>query len=422
MRELFSHLAAISLALLSLTGHAQSSASVSPSAATQGSSWLDEKPGHYVNQLIAEAGASTLDYGANAFTSDGLQMIYWEHRNLGIVTLKTREARLLLRGPLTSVALDTNRSEVYFTRRGENHLFRLDIQSGQSVILAKLPQDAIVSSVNFDSTLVVGWYPSTNSVSGSHSGSTSAPSSGNDSQPGEIFVYAPRRDRIHVIAQTGAEPQQISFSPRIPNLMFYVAYDPSRPGNTVWMLNLDSAVTISVQPAVMTHEIAQHSFWGADGTTIWYDLQRPEGEDFYLATFNSQTGARMLYPLARNDWSVHYSIAPEDLELCGDGSSKKDQAHANDGNWIDLFVARKPIPDHLSSNLINVNSFRVIRLASLTEEDYEGTKPNARFTPDHQYVIFTSVRDGSSHVLEVEVRHARSGPSNPGSFDSSGKE
>jgi hypothetical protein len=34
----------------------------------------------------------------------------------------------------------------------------------------------------------------------------------------------------------------------------------------------------------MPGEIAGHEFWGKDGQTLWYDLQTPKGEDFWLAS------------------------------------------------------------------------------------------------------------------------------------------
>ena len=50
----------------------------------------------------------------------------------------------------------------------------------------------------------------------------------------------------------------------------------------------------------MAMEIFGHEFWSADGKTIWYDLQTPRGEDFWLAGYNVETGARTLVsPAAR---------------------------------------------------------------------------------------------------------------------------
>ena len=55
-------------------------------------------------------------------------------------------------------------------------------------------------------------------------------------------------------------------------------------------------------------EIYGHEFWGADGKTIWYDLQTPRGEDFWLAGYKVDTGERTWYHLQRNEWSIHFNV------------------------------------------------------------------------------------------------------------------
>jgi len=49
-------------------------------------------------------------------------------------------------------------------------------------------------------------------------------------------------------------------------------------------------------------EIFGHEFWSAGGKTIWYDLQTPRGEDFWLAAYNLDAGARTWYHLQRNEY------------------------------------------------------------------------------------------------------------------------
>jgi oligogalacturonide lyase len=58
----------------------------------------------------------------------------------------------------------------------------------------------------------------------------------------------------------------------------------------------------------MTMEIAGHEFWSADGKTIWYDLQTPRGEDFWVAGCDVSSGARTWYHLQRDEWSVHFNV------------------------------------------------------------------------------------------------------------------
>jgi oligogalacturonide lyase len=61
----------------------------------------------------------------------------------------------------------------------------------------------------------------------------------------------------------------------------------------------------------MNMEIAGHEFFAADGKTIWYDLQTPRGEDFFVAAFRDRHRARTWYHLQRDEWSVHFNVSPD---------------------------------------------------------------------------------------------------------------
>ena len=78
-------------------------------------------------------------------------------------------------------------------------------------------------------------------------------------------------------------------------------------------------------------EIFGHEFWSADGKTIWYDLQTPRGEDFWLAGYNVETGERTWYHLQRNEWSIHFNVTRDGKLFCGDGGDPGQVAQAPDG-------------------------------------------------------------------------------------------
>jgi len=58
----------------------------------------------------------------------------------------------------------------------------------------------------------------------------------------------------------------------------------------------------------MSMEIFGHEFWSSDGKTIWYDLQTPRGEVFWLAGYEVATGKKTWYHLERNEWSIHLKV------------------------------------------------------------------------------------------------------------------
>jgi oligogalacturonide lyase len=57
-----------------------------------------------------------------------------------------------------------------------------------------------------------------------------------------------------------------------------------------------------IHTRTLAMEIFGHEFWSADGKTIWYDLQTPRGEDFWLAGYQVETGERTWYHLQRDEW------------------------------------------------------------------------------------------------------------------------
>ena len=57
----------------------------------------------------------------------------------------------------------------------------------------------------------------------------------------------------------------------------------------------------------MNMEIAGHEWWSQDGSTVWYDLQTPRGEDFWVAGYDVETGKRRWNHVDRNSWGVHFN-------------------------------------------------------------------------------------------------------------------
>jgi hypothetical protein len=76
----------------------------------------------------------------------------------------------------------------------------------------------------------------------------------------------------------------------------------------------------------------------ADGKLIWYDLQTPRGEVFWLASYNVETGERHWYSLQRDEWSIHFNVPRDGSPIfTGDGGDPGQVAKAKDGRWIYLF-------------------------------------------------------------------------------------
>jgi oligogalacturonide lyase len=157
----------------------------------------------------------------------------------------------------------------------------------------------------------------------------------------------------------------------------------------------------------MQMEIAGHEFWGADGRTIWYDLQTPRGVDFWLAGYNLDSGQRTWYHLERNEWSIHFNVTRDGMLFCGDGGDPGQVARAPDGEWLYLFRPRLIQNDGIDDKaLIRPGVLESERLVNMSKHQYR-LEPNVRFTPDEKWVIFRSNMFGETYTFGVEVARDR---------------
>ena len=162
-----------------------------------------------------------------------------------------------------------------------------------------------------------------------------------------------------------------------------------------------------VHKRFMNMEIAGHEFFSPDGKWIWYDLQTPRGEVFWLAGYELATGRRRWYHVDRNLWSVHYNQAPDLAHFSGDGGDAEMVAHAPDGKYLYRFTPRD-IPDvagiHAdnAADLVAPGTFEAEKIVDMRRHDYR-LEPNITFTPDGQWMVFRSNMDGSNQVYAVKV-------------------
>ena len=142
----------------------------------------------------------------------------------------------------------------------------------------------------------------------------------------------------------------------------------------------------------MDMEIAGHEFFGADGKYIYYDLQTPKSEVFWLAKYEIKTGKLTKYSLTKHEWSVHYNVSPNGEFYSGDGGGPNSVARGDNGQWMYLF---RPKDGKLESE----------KLVNLAKHDYT-LEPNGTFTPDGKWIVFRSNMFGPTQIYAVEVKKA----------------
>jgi oligogalacturonide lyase len=202
----------------------------------------------------------------------------------------------------------------------------------------------------------------------------------------------------------------LQFSPTDPNLIMFCHEGTWHEVDRIWTIHTDGTGLTKIHTRTMNMEIAGHEFFSSDGATIWYDLQTPRGQDFWLVGYAVASGKRTWYHLQRNEWSVHFNVSPDGKLFAGDGGDSEMVARAPDGKWIYLFRPER-VPDVAgiktanSENLIDAGFFNAERLVNMSKHDYR-LEPNVTFSPDMKWVVFRSNMLGPVHVFAVEIAKA----------------
>jgi oligogalacturonide lyase len=225
--------------------------------------------------------------------------------------------------------------------------------------------------------------------------------------PMVLFTLDIRTGEIRTIHRSHDWLGHLLFSPTDPTLLMFCHEGPWHKVDRIWTIRTDGSGLKQIHTRTMAMEIFGHEFWSADGKTIWYDLQTPRGEDFWLAGYNIDSGARTWYHLQRNEWSIHFNVSRDGVLFCGDGGDPGQVAKAPDGEWLYLF--RPEMTEKLGlddKGFVQPGMLRAERLVNMSKHGYR-LEPNVSFTPDRKWVVFRSNMFGQVYVFAVEVARAQ---------------
>ena len=377
-------------------------------------SWIDPDTGHRVVRLTDEPGSASLYFHQNGYTADGQKMIYTTAEGIAVLDLKTHAARPVVTGNVRVVVAGRKTQNVYYVRDGA--AWAADVDTGASREIGRLPARGSISTVNADETLLAGTYIEGDGLDynqGRRAQPQGLEQPRNKGQmmedrlaarlPMGLFVMDARTGEVKTILNSTDWLNHVQFSPRDPALLMLCHEGPWHKVDRIWTIRTDGTQMTKIHTRTMAMEIAGHEFWSADGRTIWYDLQTPRGEVFWLAAYEVETGERTWYHLERNEWSIHFNVSPEGTLLCGDGGDAGQVAHATDGKWIYLFrpelLPNRGLDDPA---LIRPGALRAERLVNMSRHDYR-LEPNVTFTPDAKWVVFRSNMLGPTYAFAVEV-------------------
>ncbi|USU13717.1 oligogalacturonate lyase family protein [Sphingomonadaceae bacterium OTU29THOMA1] len=426
--------------------------------------WIDQNTGHRVVRISDEPGSSSNYFNVNSYTPDGRWMAYSSPSGIMALDLKTFRSKLIVPGRVSLQFVGQRTGTVYYLTaleqtqghdatsahtpgakarpavmpRGPRTIMGYDIAAGKSRRIAALEAGYSIATINADETLFAGARNTGNGPgAGVNPGSVMAnrdPAS-EVGPNGEKLTYAEGREvqinrrlmqripmEIFTInIATGAKKtitastdwlNHLQFSPTDPNVLLYCHEGNWHVVDRLWLVRVDRPDTPRLlHTRTMNMEIAGHEWWSKDGKTVWYDLQTPRGEDFWVAGYDVATAKRRWYHLDRNAWGVHFNSSPDEKLFASDGGDPEMAAHAPDGKYIYLLRPRA-IPDvagiHAanSADLITPGALDPEKLVDLRNHDYR-SEPNASFTPDGKWLVFRSNMWGPGHVYAAETAKAR---------------
>jgi oligogalacturonide lyase len=357
-----------------------------------------------------------------------------------MLNLKTFKTHSVVQGHVHALVVGHKTPSIFYTkplegspepktpeeyRRTPMAIYSTNIDTGVTKMLAKVPPRASLVTVNADETLAAGTYDESDHPQDQYHPSTHAATSQTSplDQPrnkGEMMVrrLAARiplvlftldltgSGKITPLLHSTDWVNHLLFSPSDPQLLMYCHEGPWQDVDRIWTIHTDGTHNQLMHKRFMAMEIAGHEFWGLDGDTIYYDLQTPRGEDFWLASINLNTGARTWYHLQRNEWSIHFNVNKGATLFTGDGGDPGQVAKASDGEWIYLF--RPEIIKNIGQNdpnFINPAVLHAEKLVNMSKHNYT-LEPNVSFSPDGKMIIFRSNMFGPTYVFGVEIAKA----------------
>ena len=241
--------------------------------------------------------------------------------------------------------------------------------------------------------------------------------------PHVLFTLEIATGKTNLIHRGNDWFNHVQFSPTDPSLLMFCHEGPWHLVDRIWNIHTDGSALRLIHARTVTNEIAGHEFWSVDGKTIWFDLQVPRGEKFFLAGVaaeaigagdvparsNDNPASRDLarsgdkelrYPIERDQWSVHFNISHNGKLFAGDGGAPNMVAHATNGKWLWLFTPQSD------------STLKAEHLVNMSKHNY-ALEPNVNFTPDGKWIVFRGNFDGSAQVYAVEVAKASQVAKNP---------
>jgi oligogalacturonide lyase len=375
--------------------------------------WIETATGHRVVRLSDEPGTASLYFHQNPYTATGDKMVVSTPGGLATITLATRTIAPLVEGRVSHLVVGRKTRQAFYIKNDAVYATDVDTRATRKILEHPRLRTGSGFGLSADETLLAGSFVvgdasgtqpprSTNAQATPPSNPLATPPPTASSLetrwaarlPMALYTLNVKSGELKTIYQSTDWLNHVQMSPTDPALIMFCHEGPWHFVDRIWTIRTDGSDRRLMHKRTMDMEIAGHEFFGADGRTIWYDLQTPKSKVFWLAGVEIGSGRTTRYPVAREHWSVHFNVSPDGKLFAGDGGGPRSVAAPGNGQWIYLF---RPTPD---------GKLDAERLVDLTKHDYQ-LEPNVTFTPDQKWITFRSNMHGATHVYAVEVDSAR---------------
>ena len=399
--------------------------------------WIDRDTGHRVVRLTGDAGGSTLYFHDNAFSPEGDRLMFNTPNGIAVVDV----AKIGSDDATVEVVASAGRGG-YFARRSRDIYFNAPVAGGgrgRGPVMAVNVDTGRVREVahargliNADETLSVVKNASAADAAGKYPrppARTAVPQlqrmfpgkrledltpdqqysvkkedglANRALNPGlQSFVLTDLR--TGATNETGfqyGDLNHLQFNPVDPHLLLYCHEGTWHELDRTWTIRTDGTSMRLMHTRTIDMEINGHEWWSWDGRTVWFDLQTPRSEVFWIAGVNMKTGAEVRYHIERDWWGVHFNSSRDDTLFASDGGDASQVAYSTDGKWINLFRVQ-PDGTVTREKLVNMSRHNYVTGRG-------GVEPNVHITPDKKWVIFTGqFAPGQRHVYAVEIAKRR---------------
>jgi len=368
--------------------------------------WMDPATHHKIIRLSDTPGSASLYFHQNAYTTTGDLMVFTTPQGLSVIDLKTRKIRPLVEGRVSGTVVGRKSRQVFYFKEGT--VYATDLDSGATDKIVAKPELRSGSglTVNADETLLAGSLvedgqaPPDVAWPRNREQGDNPPGKGQMMErrlaahlPMSLYTVEIKTGKVRTFNHSTDWLNHVQFSPVDPGLILFCHEGPWHKVDRIWTIRADGSGLERIHTRTAPMEIAGHEFFNPDGKIIWYDLQTPKGQEFWLAGWVLTTGERVRYKVLRSEWSVHYNVSPDGKIFAGDGGGPHSVAAPGNGQWIYLFTPHN-------------GALQAEKLVDLSKHDYR-LEPNVTFTPDGKWLVFRSNMFGPSHVFAVEVQKGK---------------